>query len=150
MRQLICAIAVVAGVAAIAAPGAAQAATRPAVSFAFTHSQIRQGDRPQITYLSEGLPARATIYLQDHLAGTGRWLTIDQFRAPVGTVRAPVASSSGVWLYRIAVVSGQRTVAVSPASSLTVEPAPSTGNSSGSAANWALVVLTALGLIFGG
>jgi hypothetical protein len=123
-----------ASTALIAASGAAQAAT-PSTSLSMASASITAGTQPVITYITSGIPAAATIYLQ-RASGSGlRWQDIGRIRAASGSVAAP-ADPAGRWSYRILVMQGNKTIVASAPETLTVtgsggQTATSSGTSSG-------------------
>jgi hypothetical protein len=120
-RSVLARLAVVplaASIAMIAAAGSAQAAT-PSPSLSIQSASISAGTQPVITYITDGVPSGATIYLQRASGSSQNWQDVGRIQAGSGTVKAP-ADPAGQWRYRIMIAQGNTAVATSAASTLTV------------------------------
>jgi hypothetical protein len=107
-----------AGIVLVTASGNAQAAT-PTASLSIASASINAGTQPVITYITSGVPAGATIYLQ-RASGSGRgWQDVGRIRDASGSVNAP-ADPVGQWRYRILVAQGNTPIVTSAPGTLTV------------------------------
>ena len=150
MRTLIPAAAA-AGLIALAAPLAAQAAVTPQANLVLATSRVTAGSHPKLTYLTSGLPAGAVTRLEIRRAGPGyRWLTAERL-GRAGTITTP-ALGAGVYLYRVEITAAGRLLATSRPVSLTVRPAAGASASSGSSDTWSWLgqaALLVLGYLLG-
>jgi hypothetical protein len=128
MRQLMpVAIAATAvSVFAYAVPVAAQASTaRPSAEFTLSTHEVVSGARIWFSYSAKDAPEDAHVSLQLRDGGSGSWINVEALHA---AGRAEISSlPAGVFIFRIRVAEGQRTLAVSAPDALAV--ASSVGNS---------------------
>jgi hypothetical protein len=98
---------------------AADASTFATASIAVKSDVITAGTQPEITFITNGAPAGAVVYLQEEGAGLA-WHSIGRIKESTGTVLAP-ADGAGSFEYRVVVASATGTpVATSAPTALTV------------------------------
>ena len=107
-----------AGLALFAASSTAEAAT-PSASLSIAPVSVSAGTQPVITYITSGIPAKASIYLQLASGSGQQWHYVGRVHADSGSVKAP-ADPAGKWRYRILVAQGDMTVATSAPITITV------------------------------
>jgi hypothetical protein len=114
-------LAAAACVTALALPGAAQAATRPAATVTLAKDRVTAGSTPSLTYLTSGAPAGSVTYLEVEQTGTGQWAEAERLGRS-GTVTLPPVTT-GMFSFRLLVTAAGHPVVTSPAVNLTVVPA---------------------------
>jgi hypothetical protein len=110
---------VTATVIAVSMPGIARAATPPGAQLSFSPATIRGGTQPNMTFISQNVPAGSLLYLQESSDGGRQWKTVDKTTNTQGTANIAVLPA-GEYEFRVAVTGNGSTLGVSAPAPLTV------------------------------
>jgi hypothetical protein len=141
-------LAVAASIAVLTAPTAAQASTTagPSATLSFAQQTVASSAKSQLRYATRNLPSGSHVDLQVEYGAVQQWTSVEILHGTAGTATLPELPA-GLYRFRIRVLHGITTVAVSAGHFLTVTQASSSsgcsicalfGGIGGAVASWFL------------